>query len=154
MKLIQPSTVTSWEQDVPRSGCRSPSRLWPINLLEIKSSGWSRQVSLPGIESLGRSRDVDLLGPPNWWIPEQVESWQPPRDWIPGNVAAGRPPGIPRLELGFPKISSMTRAGKDEGVIIRARHSQVRNWVSPGIPAEGCWMGLTLCWFVHLDGNK
>ena len=62
--LILPSTVATSEPGIPRSGC---------SLLEIKSLGRLRQVSLPRIGYLGRSRHVDLLGPLDWWILKHVE---------------------------------------------------------------------------------
>ena len=43
--------------------------------------------------------------------PEQVEAWQTFEDQIPRQVEAGRPPGTPGLELGIPKVSSVTSAG-------------------------------------------
>ena len=49
--------------------------------------------------------------PWDWWIPEQVEGGQPFKDQIPRQVKAGQPPGTPRLELGVPKVSSVTSAG-------------------------------------------
>ena len=76
--------------------------------------GIPRQVEagyLPGIGFLGRLRHVDLLGSLDWQIPKQAEACQPPKDQIPGQVEASQPPGIPRLELGVPKVSSMTSAG-------------------------------------------
>ena len=66
-----------------------------------------RHVGLQRIGSLGRSRRVDLLGPLDWWIPEQVEARQPFEGQIPRQVEAGQPPGIPGLELGVPKVSSV-----------------------------------------------
>ena len=49
--------------------------------------------------------------PWNWWIPEQIEARQSPRDQISRQVEAGQLPGIPRLELGVSKVSSVTNAG-------------------------------------------
>ena len=46
-----------------------------------------------------------------WQIPKQVEVWQAFEDQIPRQVKADWPPGTPGLELGIPKISSMTSAG-------------------------------------------
>ena len=57
------------------------------------------------------SRHIDLLGPLDWQIPEQVEVQQTSEYQIPRQVEAGRPPGIPRLELGIPKVSRVTSAG-------------------------------------------
>ena len=50
-------------------------------------------------------------GPLDWQIPEQVEVRQTSEYQIPRQVEAGRPPGIPRLELGIPKVSRVTSAG-------------------------------------------
>ena len=97
LKLILPSIVATWEPGIPGSGCIFPGRLRCDSLLEIKSPG--------------RLRHDDLLGFLDWRIPKQVEAWQPSEDQIPRQVKAGWPPGTPRLELGVPKISSVTSAG-------------------------------------------
>ena len=55
----------------------------------------------------GRSTSWTL----GWWIPKQAEAWQPPGDQISRQFETGQPPGTPRLELGIPKVSSMTSTG-------------------------------------------
>ena len=140
LKLILSSTIATWEPGIPESGCKFPGSLRFHSLLEIDSLGRSRHVGLPRIGSLDRSRHVNLLGSLDWQILKKVEVWQPSKDQIPRQVKAGWPPGSwargspsrqkhdnlletrslsmstscgLRLELGVPKVSNVTSAGKD-----------------------------------------
>ena len=73
----------------PRVRVQIPTKLKHDSLLEIESSGRSREVGLPRIGSLGRSSHDNHLGPLDWHIPEQVEAWQTFEDQIPRQVEAG-----------------------------------------------------------------
>ena len=99
--LLQPESQASLDQGAdPQAG-------WGV------TASW-RSIKCPGrlrIGSLGKSRHIELLGPLDWWIPEQVEVWQPFKDQIPRQVKAVWPPGTPGLELGTPKVTSVTSAG-------------------------------------------
>ena len=94
--LLQPESQASPGQGSDPQAGWGVTASWRSNLWELGPwAGWGMLTSW----------DLD------WQIPEQVKAWEPFEDPIPRQVKACWLPGTPRLELGIPKVSSMTSVG-------------------------------------------
>lgn len=102
----------------PQVRVQIPKQIVAYNLLEIKSLGYgSRQVSLPGIDSRAGGGMLTSWEPLTGGSPSRLRHGNLPGTGSLGMLRQVDVLGDPReLELGFPKISSITHAGKDEGL--------------------------------------